>query len=239
MGGTIPRGGGHVSPSITKALLAEAVGALALIFLGAGSVIADQLSDGKVGLVGIAFAHGLAIATMVAAAGHVSGGHFNPAVTLAFFATGRLPALRAAWYVVAQLVGAVIAAWLLALTFPAGAREAAGLGTPGLALGIRPTTGIIVEAVLTFFLVFVIFGVAVDPRGPRAVAPLAIGLVIVMDILAGGVLTGGAMNPARAFGPALVSGRWSNHLVYWLGPALGALAGGWMSQWLLERESGR
>ena len=228
-----------MSSSIAKALLAEGIGALALIFLGARSVIADQMSGGQVGLFGIAFAHGLAIATMVAAVGHVSGGHFNPAVTLAFLATGRLSAARAVRYVAAQLGGAVVAAWLLTLSFPAGAREAADLGTPGLAQGVTFGTGVLVEAVLTFFLVFVIFGVAVDARGPRAVAPLAIGFVIAMDILAGGVLTGGAMNPARAFGPALVAGRWANHLVYWVGPAAGAAAAAWIYQWLMERESGR
>lgn len=225
--------------SLAKALVAEAVGTLALIFLGAGSILADQLSGGRVGIVGIALAHGLAIATMVAAAGHVSGGHFNPAVTLAFVVTGRLPAARSVWYVLAQLGGAVIAAWLLNLSFPAGARAATGLGTPALADGIRATTGIIVEAVMTFFLVFVIFGVAVDARGQRATAGLAIGLVIAMDILAGGVLTGGAMNPARAFGPALVAGRWANHLVWWVGPALGGAAAAWTYQWLMEREPGR
>jgi len=228
-----------VSVSLTKALVAEAVGALALIFLGAGATIADQLSDGKVGIVGIALAHGLAIATMVAAAGHISGGHFNPAVTLAFLVTGRLSASRSIWYVLAQLGGAVFAAWLLSVSFPAGAREATGLGTPVLADGLRATVGVLVEAVLTFFLVFVIFGVAVDARGQRATAGLAIGLVIAMDILAGGVLTGGAMNPARAFGPALVAGRWANHLVWWIGPALGAVAAAWTYQWLLHPEPGR
>lgn len=228
-----------MSSSVAKAFLAEAVGTLALIFLGAGSIIADQLSGGQVGLVGIALAHGLAIATMVAAVGHVSGGHFNPAVTLAFLSTGRLPVGRAVWYIAAQLAGAVLGAWLLTLTFPAGAREAVGLGTPALAQGIRSGAGILIEAVLTFFLVFVIFGVAVDARGPRAVAPLAIGLVITMDILGGGVLTGAAMNPARAFGPALVAGRWPNHLVYWIGPAAGGVIAGWVYQWLLERETGR
>jgi aquaporin Z len=222
-----------------KAVVAEAVGTFALIFLGAGSILADQLSGGRVGIVGIALAHGLAIATMVAAAGHVSGGHFNPAVTLAFVVTGRLSGARSVWYVLAQLGGAVIAAWLLSLSFPAGARVATGLGTPALADGLRATTGIIVEAVMTFFLVFVIFGVAVDARGQRATAGLAIGLVIAMDILAGGVLTGGAMNPARAFGPALVAGRWAHHLVWWVGPALGAAAAAWTYQWLMEREPGR
>lgn len=224
---------------MAKSMLAEAVGAFALVFLGAGSIIADQLSDGKVGLVGIALAHGLAIMTMVAAAGHVSGGHFNPAVTLGFLATGRMPVTRAAGYMLAQLGGAVVASWLLTLTFPAGAREATALGTPTLAEGIGAGTGILIEAVLTFFLVYVIFGTAVDARAQRAAAPLAIGFVIVMDILAGGPLTGAAMNPARAFGPALVTGRFENHLVYWIGPAIGAVLAAWAYQWLMEPDAGR
>jgi aquaporin TIP len=219
-------------------MLAEAVGALALVFLGAGSIIADQFTGGKVGFVGIAFAHGLAIGTMVAAAGHVSGGHFNPAVTLGFLVTGRMPASRGAAYVVAQLAGGVVGAWLLTLGFPPAAREAVGLGTPALAPGVSMTAGIIVEAVTTFFLVYVVFGTAVDARGQRATAGLAIGFVIAMDILAAGPLTGGAMNPARAFGPALVVGRWTNQLVYWVGPAIGAAAAAWTYQWLMEREPG-
>jgi len=224
-----------MSPSITKAALAEAVGALALIFLGAGSVIADQLSGGQVGLTGIAFAHGLAIATMVAAAGHVSGGHFNPAVTAGFVAARRMPVGTGITYVVAQLVGASVGALLLTAVFPEAAREAVHLGTPVLGRGVSAGTGIVVEAVLTFFLVFVVFGVAVDARGPRAIAPLAIGLVITMDILGGGVLTGGAMNPARAFGPALFAGYWANHAVYWIGPGLGGVLGAWASTVLMDR----
>jgi len=221
--------------TLWKSLVAEAVGALALIYLGAGSIIADQLSGGKVGVTGIAFAHGLAIATMVAAAGHISGGHFNPAVTLGFVVTRRLPVGAGIAYLLAQLVGASIGALLLTASFPEAAQQAVALGTPALGAGISAGTGIVVEAVLTFFLVFVIFGVAVDSRGPRGVAPLAIGLVITMDILGGGVLTGGAMNPARAFGPALVSGLWTNHAVYWIGPALGGALAAWIYTSLMER----
>lgn len=220
---------------IMKPLVAEAVGALALVFLGAGSIIADQLTGGRVGVLGIAFAHGLAIATMVAAAGHVSGGHFNPAVTLGFAATGRLPAGTAVAYILAQLAGASLGALLLTASFPEAARQAAGLGTPALAPGVAAGTGIVVEAVLTFFLVFVIFGVAVDGRAQRAVAPLAIGFVITMDILAGGALTGAAMNPARAFGPALFSGVWANHAVYWIGPAIGGVLAAWVYTYLMDR----
>lgn len=222
-------------PSITKSALAEAVGALALIFLGAGSIIADEITGGRVGPIGIAFAHGLAIATMVAAVGHISGGHFNPAVTLGFVATRRMPVGTGITYIIAQLIGASIGALLLTAAFPEAAAQAVRLGTPALAPGVSAGTGIVVEAVLTFFLVFVIFGVVVDPRGPRGTAPLAIGLVITMDILGGGVLTGAAMNPARAFGPALFSGEWASHAVYWIGPILGGVLAAWIYSYLLER----
>lgn len=222
-------------PSITRSALAEAVGALALIFLGAGSIIADQITGGKIGATGIAFAHGLAIATMVAAAGHVSGGHFNPAVTLGFVATRRMPVGTGITYILAQLIGASIGGLLLTAVFPEAARGAVNLGTPALGRGVSAGTGIVVEAVLTFFLVFVIFGVAVDARGQRALAPLAIGLVIVMDILGAGVLTGAAMNPARAFGPALFSGFWANHAVYWVGPIIGGVLAAWGYTYLMQR----
>lgn len=204
-----------------KAALAETIGTFTLIFIGAGSILADAMTGGKVGILGIALAHGLAIATMVAATGHLSGGHFNPAVTAAFLITGRQPVERGIAYVVAQLIGASVAAFILTATFPEATRQAVHLGTPSLNEGVTPGTGIVVEAVLTFMLVFVIFGVAVDPRGPGMVAGLFIGLVIAMDSLAGGALTGAAMNPARAFGPALFSNSWGSHYVYWVGPVLG------------------
>jgi len=210
--------------------MAEAVGTFTLIFIGAGSIIANQLTGGKVGIVGIALAHGLAIATMVAATGHISGGHLNPAVTWGFMVTRRLAVNVGITYMLAQLVGASIGGLLLTAAYPEAARRAASLGTPTLDPAVTAGVGIVVEAILTFFLVFVIFGTAADPRGPGAIAPLAIGLVLTMDILAGGALTGGAMNPARAFGPALFSGMWANHLVYWVGPLLGGGLAAWTYQ---------
>lgn len=222
-----------------KASLAEAVGTFALIFIGAGSILADHLTGGKVGLVGIAFAHGLAIGTMVLALGAVSGGHFNPAVTFGFLVTGRQPLGRGLSYVAAQLIGASVAALLLTAVFPEATRQTVHLGTPTLATGVTTGIGIVVEAVLTFLLVTVIFGAAVDPRGPHAVAGLAIGLVITMDILAGGALTGAAMNPARALGPALFSGMWAHQLVYWVGPLLGGAAAALLYQRTLLMGSGR
>jgi MIP family channel proteins len=216
-----------MAPPLWKAAIAELVGTFTLVYVGAGAILADALTGGKVGLVGIALAHGLAIATMVSAAGHLSGGHFNPAVTAAFAATGRLGLAAAGAYVTAQLLGASLAAFFLDGAFPETVRAAARLGTPQLADGVSPGTGIVVEAVLTFFLVFVVFGTAVDTRAPR-VGGLFIGLVIAMDILAGGALTGAAMNPARAFGPALFANAWAGHSVYWIGPILGGLVAGWV-----------
>lgn len=216
------------SAPLWKAALAELIGTFTLIFIGAGSILADTLTGGKVGLTGIALAHGIAIATMVSAAGHLSGGHFNPAVTGAFVATGRLPAGTGLAYVAAQLVGGLIGAFFLMAAFPEAVRKTAMLGVPALAGGLSSGTGIVIEAILTFFLVFVIFGTAVDARGPRAAGGLFIGLVIAMDILAGGALTGAAMNPARAFGPAFFAGAWTNHAVYWIGPLLGGVVAGWL-----------
>jgi aquaporin Z len=213
---------------VWKAALAELVGTFALIFIGAGSILADVLTGGKVGLAGIALAHGIAIATMVSAAGHLSGGHFNPAVTGAFMVTGRLPAGTGFAYVAAQLVGGLLGAFFLMAAFPEAVRKTAMLGAPALAAGVSSGTGIVIEAILTFFLVFVVFGTAVDGRGPRAAGGLFIGLVITMDILAGGALTGAAMNPARAFGPAFFAGAWANQAVYWIGPLLGGTVAGWL-----------
>lgn len=217
--------------------LAEAVGTFALIFIGAGSIIANQMSGGSLGLVGIAFAHGLAIATMVAATGHISGAHFNPAVTLGFVVTRRMPPATGLTYILSQLAGASLGALMLTIVFPETARMPVHLGTPALGSGVSAGTGVVVEAVLTFLLVFVIFGVAVDARGERSVAPLAIGFVIVMDIFGGGVLTGAAMNPARAFGPALLSGFWANHAVYWIGPIIGGILGAFVYTSLMGRSS--
>lgn len=226
-----------MTPSPWRAEIAEAVGTFALIFIGAGAVIADQLTGGRVGITGIALAHGLAIATLVSATGHLSGGHLNPAVTAGFVAARRLTVRQGSRYVIAQLVGASVGALLLTASFPEAARQAAHLGTPALGRGITSGVGIVVEAILTFLLVFVIFGVAVDARGPRAIAPLMIGLVITMDILAAGALTGGAMNPARAFGPALFSGFWRNQFVYWVGPLLGGVLAAWVYESVLSRAS--
>jgi aquaporin TIP len=201
--------------------IAELIGAFTLIFAGMGSIA----FAGGSGLVAVALAHGLAIAIMVSAMGHISGAHFNPAITLAFLLTRRIVPSLAAVYVIAQLLGATLAALALRALFPEEANLDAGV--PVLHDTINGWQGIGIEAVLTFFLVWAVFATAVDPGGTfKSIAGLAIGLAITIDILAAGPLTGAAMNPARAFGPELVQNVWSDWWVYWIGPAIGAVVAG-------------
>lgn len=220
-------------------LVAEFIGTFTLLFFGVGSIcFAQQAGAGGPGLVGIALAHGLGIGLMVAAVGHISGGHFNPSVTAAFWVTRRMGTADALLYWVAQLFGASVASFLITRIYLEDVWRRAALGVPALASDVSPVIGILVEAVLTFLLVFVIFGTAADKDCAFGkVAPFAIGLTITGDILAGGVLTGAAMNPARAFGPALVGHYWANHAVYWVGPLAGAIAAGSLYSVLLMRKT--
>jgi aquaporin Z len=197
---------------------AEFVGTFALIFVGAGSVaFARTLTD-------VALANGLVIAVMVSAVGFISGGHFNPAVTLGFLVTKRIAPMLALWYWVVQFGAAAAAALLLRWVLPGPIQSQSHLGVPALGGGIGSGAAVVVEAVLTFFLVFVIFATAVDPRGAfKQIAGLAIGLTITLDVLMAGVLTGGAMNPARAFGPQLVGSHWAHFWVWYIGPFAGAV----------------
>lgn len=205
------------------AFMAEFIGTFALIFIGAGSIIVAPGSGPAMGtLVGIALAHGLTIAVMGSSVGHISGGHLNPAVTVGMMATGKIEIPKGIGYITSQVLGAVLAALLLVTCFPAEAVTAAKLGTPLLAPNVSILSGIVLEAITTFFLVFVIFGTAVDGRGPKMGA-LFIGLTVALDILAIGPLTGAAMNPARSLGPALVGGHLENFWLYWVGPIIGSV----------------
>ena len=214
-----------------RKLAAEFIGAFALIFIGAAAII--QTGGGN--LVAIAIAHGLAIALLVSSLGHISGGLFNPALTIGLWATRRLDTISTVAYIIAQLLGAVVAALALVLVFPEALRDAVSLGVPLLGRGIDFAQGVIIEAIATFFLMLAVFGTALDPRGPK-LGGFGIGLVLTMDILAVGTLTGAAMNPARTFGPALVGGEWSNHLVYWIGPIIGAVVAALVYHYLFAEE---
>lgn len=200
-------------------LIMEFIGTFALIFMGAGAIIQTQGGN----LVAIALAHGLAIGLLVAAGGHISGGVYNPALAIGLMAAGKLPYVRGALFIVAELLGATAAAAVLKATLPTSMVDAVKLGTPLPGPGIGMGQALVVEIVLTFFLMFVVFGVAVDKRGPASIAGLAIGLTITMDICMGGGISGAAMNPARSFGPMLVQGEFTAAWVYWVGPIVGAL----------------
>lgn len=208
------------------ALIAEAIGTFLFFFVGAGAVVlGDYLAangGSGPGLLGVAFAHGLALAVLVSALGPISGGHFNPAVTLAIWIMGKIKPMAAATYVMAQLIGAVAAGFALKAVF-ADSWRASNIGTPALGAGITPALGIGIEAILTALLVLVVIGTAVDPRAPK-VGGLAIGLAVAADILIGGPLTGAAMNPARWFGPAVAAGAYADWYVWWIGPLIGAAA---------------
>ncbi len=208
--------------------VAEFVGTFTLVFAGIGAIVSGAE------LVGVALAHGLAIAVMVSAVGHISGGHFNPAITFAFVLTRRMALPLAGVYVVAQLAGALVATLALRAVFPDVANLDAGV--PVLNGEIGAGAGVLTEAILTFFLVWVVFATAADPRGTfTSIAGLAIGLTITVDILAGGSLTGAAMNPARALGPELGLNVWDDFWVYLVGPLLGAGAAGLLYELLYLR----
>lgn len=217
-------------PETVRLSLAEAFGAFLLLLIGAGSILtATATNPGGDNLIVIAFAHGLAIFVGVAAVGHVSGGHFNPAVTFGFLIAGKIQPLKALAYWGSQLLGGIVAVLILYavsgspgnLSFLSLAAGSTNLGATALHGDVSPVTGILVEAALTFILVFVIFQVAVDENGPGMIAPLAIGMTITLATLMGGPLTGAALNPARAFAPALIADYWTDHYVYWIGPLLG------------------
>ena len=215
--------------------VAEFVGTFTLVFVGAGAIMSGAGYRDPT-LIGVAVAHGLAIAVMVSAVGHISGGHFNPAVTLGFLVTRRIEPLLAVVYWLAQFGAAIVAALLLAWMFPNSIEDAVKLGAPTLnsAIGVGP--GLTIEAILTFFLVWVIFATAADPRGTfKSIAGLAIGFTITLDILMGGPLTGAAMNPARALGPELVHGEWADGWIWYVGPGLGAAVAALLYEFLYLR----
>jgi aquaporin TIP len=215
--------------------VAEFIGAFTLTFIGAGAiVVAAGIHDPA--LIGVALAHGLAIAIMVSALGHISGGHFNPAITLGFLVTRRIEPLLAVAYWASQLAGAALAALLVKVLLPRAATDAVHLGVPALGGGVSSGSGFVLEAIFTFFLVLVVFATAVDPRGTfKSIAGLAIGLTITIDILFGGPLTGAAMNPSRAFGPQLVGNHWADCWVWYAGPALGGIVAALLYEYLYLR----
>ncbi len=207
-------------PGLARRAGAEAIGTFALVFAGCGAIITDVESDGALGVVGVGLVFGLVILVMIAALGHISGAHFNPAVSISFWLTRHLPGRDAGAYIAAQLAGAVVAALLLWAVWP---DQPADLGatSPSIAVG----RALLLEVVMSAFLMLVIISVATDTRAVGAPAAIAIGGTVALDAMFGGPLTGASMNPARSFGPALVSGQFQDFWIYIVGPVAGAAAG--------------
>jgi MIP family channel proteins len=212
---------------------AEFIGTFALVFVGSGAIMTARMSQSPAGLVEVALAHGLILAVMVSALMRISG-HFNPAVTLGILVTRRIDAMMAALYIVAQILGAVAAGYALKATFPDAIFAATRGGGQAIALDVSGGQAFLLEAIATFFLAFVVFGTAIDPRGPK-IGGLGIGFVVAADILVIGPLTGASMNPARSFGPAVASGVYEAQLLYWFAPITGAVVASLLYEFLFMR----
>jgi MIP family channel proteins len=203
-----------------RRVAAEAIGTFALVFAGCGAIVTDHERGGAVGVVGVGLVFFLVLLAAIAALGHVSGAHFNPAVSLSFFLTRHLPARDLGGYCAGQLAGATAAALVLAGVW-AGHPADLGATVPSISAG----RAVLVEATLTALLMLVIISVATDTRAVGAPAALAIGAAVGLAAIAFGPLTGASLNPARSLGPALVSGQWRDFWVYLAGPLIGAPLG--------------
>jgi MIP family channel proteins len=212
---------------IVGAAIAELVGTFILVFGGTAVAVGAILSRPTAGAaydsLAIALAFGLVLAAVVAAVGHVSGAHVNPAVTLGMAAAGKFPWNYTPIYVGAQLVGAVLAAFATWLTFGGPARSEAKLAATYPTQGVGDLQAFVVEVLITFILVFVVMAVATDDRAPAAIAPIAVGFALAVGVFIAGPVTGGAVNPVRALGPMIVAGDLTSVWLYILGPIVGGV----------------
>ncbi len=217
---------------LVQKLAAEFIGTFSIVFVGAGVICADRYlqlqNQTGIGLLGIALAYGLAAGTMVAAFAHISGGHLNPAVTVALWVTRRSGTLQSLFYCLAQLLGSIAAAYLLIAIIPEQVWRPMGMGTPDLAMDFTRLHAMVLEGALAFLVVLVYFATVLDERGGFGkVAGFAVGLMVMADVLLGAPFVGAsAANPARSFGTALVSRHWQNQGVFWVGPLFGGVIAG-------------
>lgn len=209
--------------TLARRAFAEAFGTFGFVFLGCSVAVANVFPDGRFETMGIALAHAAALGLFVTATLGLSGGHLNPAVTLGFWSVRRIDGRTAAAYILAQLAGATVAALALKYSFPLNLTRISTLGTPAVANSMSFGRGVAVEALGTFVLMSSVYGTIVSQERPRF-GGFGVGLALLAIILAIGPVSGGAVNPARAFGPALASGTWVGQLIWWLGPILGAVA---------------
>ena len=219
--------------------IAEILGTLLIVFIGAGAVCAGHSVKmaGDQGIpVWAVTVFGFVIVAIVYATSYISGSHINPAVTISYWATGRMYAGTAAYYIMSQLTGAAMAAYFLSLLFP-DAVSTVYLGTCTLGEGVGPWKAASIECMVTFLFVFTIFVTAVDKRTSKLLAGVAIGLVYLFGVSISITFSGGSLNPARVFGPAIVSGHFDHHYVWWLGPVAGAVIAGLLYSKVFKRKS--
>ncbi len=225
------------SPNLSKKLAAEAVGTFVFVLVGAGSAVGAEalLTPNSASLLLIAaLANGIGLAVAVSATLGVSGGALNPAVAVGLWVGRKLPSREFVAYILAEMIGAVGAGLALVASFPSAMGTAVNWGSPTLSGLLSASQGIAIEALLTFVLVIVVYGTAVDPRAPH-IGGLGIGLAVVADVLVAGNLTGAAMNPARAYGPMIAAGFYPGYLyIYLVGPMLGGIVAGLVYHYLIE-----
>ncbi len=219
--------------------IAEILGTLLVVFIGAGAICAEhsiKMTDAQGVPVWAITVFDFVIVAVVYATSYISGSHINPAVTISYWATGRMHAGTALYYIISQLAGAVMAALFLKILFP-DAVSTVFLGTCTLGEGVVFWKAILIECVVTFLFVFTIYATAVDRRTSKVLAGVAIGLVFLFGVSVSITFSGGALNPARVFGPAVVSGHFDYHYVWWLGPVFGAIAAGLLYGKVFKRKS--
>jgi aquaporin TIP len=218
-----------------KPLVAEFIGTFGFVFISVGTITADQMLSGRLGPLAIVLASGIALAAMMSATAAISGGHLNPAITFGLFLARKIDRGTAISYVISQCLGALVAMMILQLTMPTVSLAAVWFGAPKLGVNISIIQGLVAESVLTFLLMFVFYGTMIDQRAPR-LGGLFVGLAFAVSLLLAGPITGGAFNPARHFGPALISGIMDNFWIYWIGPAAGAALAALVYNLILERQ---
>jgi len=214
-----------VNATLVRPITAEFVATALFVLAGAGAVVMNAVSANTLGPLAVGLVHGVALAILVSMTLSISGGHLNPAVTVALLVAGKVDRRTAGLYVLAQLAGAVVGALLVKLLFPLQAGLVTSLGTPAMSVHVGDSLakGATIEALFTFFLVSAVFGTAVAAEAPK-LGGFAIGLVVFVGAIVAGPLTGAALNPARAFGPALVAWEWHGQAAYWIGPLVGGIA---------------
>jgi aquaporin TIP len=227
-----------LSSSLSRRAMAELFGTFLLVFFGCGAVVMDPFPGAGYHLFGIAVVHGVILSLAVTMTMAISGGVVNPALTVGLWSIGKLNNQDAGVYFGAQVIGAVVAGVLVKMIFPAnvGALRSIAYGTPVVYSLLTTGQAIAIEAILTFVLMSAVMATVVSTKAPK-VAGFGVGLVLIPAIMVGGPLTGAALNPARAFGPAIASGEWTGQAIWWIGPIIGAvLAAQLWGRFLLKDE---